>query len=301
LIHIRANNTMMKRGVYIIMLLSVGVLAFSSDLFAAAPAPAANPGPSSGAPVSNTEFMLSWDPSAGATGYYVFLSDTNPPDYAGSTAGTTWPTSVLTDETTYYWKVIAYAGSDNASATVWNFHIDVPEKLAWAKKSGGANVDVSQGVAVLPDGSAVVTGYFQGTATFGPGEPTQVDFTSYGLYDIFVARYNRYGDLVWAKQAGDLGEDLGTAVAALPDGSVVVTGSFQGTADFGGANLITDSATSDIFLAKYNADGSTAWAVSAGGLCPENCSHCNGDGEDPCTFCGGRRGRILPHVLRVGR
>ena len=54
-------------------------------------------------------------------------------------------------------------------------------------RAGGTDGDAGEGVAVLPDDSPVMTGYFSLTATFGTGGTT---LTSEGLGDIFVARYN---------------------------------------------------------------------------------------------------------------
>ena len=64
------------------------------------------------------------------------------------------------------------------------------QDLLWTKRAGGSGEDYGRGIAVLSDGSCLVTGSFSGTATFGPGEPGQTVFTSAGGYDIFVARYS---------------------------------------------------------------------------------------------------------------
>jgi hypothetical protein len=58
--------------------------------------------------------------------------------------------------------------------------------LAWARRAGGTDADLGWGVAVLSDGSAVVTGSFSGIATFGPGEPGETKLTPPGM---FVAKF----------------------------------------------------------------------------------------------------------------
>jgi hypothetical protein len=50
--------------------------------------------------------------------------------------------------------------------------------------------DNARGVSVLADGSSIVTGMFQGTATFG-----STTFTSAGNSDVFVAKLDASGDL----------------------------------------------------------------------------------------------------------
>jgi len=73
----------------------------------------------------------------------------------------------------------------------------------------------------------------------------------------------------WAKRAGGSENDKGYAIPVLPDGSSLVTGGFQDTAILGegetNATSLTSAGGYDIFIAKYNADGTLAWAKRAGG------------------------------------
>ena len=58
------------------------------------------------------------------------------------------------------------------------------------------------GIAVDGSGNSYVTGYFQGSATFGQGQANQTTLTAAGGSDIFVAQYDSSGALQWAKRAG---------------------------------------------------------------------------------------------------
>ncbi len=140
-----------------------------------------------------------------------------------------------------------------------------PGSLIWVKQAGGDFFDYGYDVDVCSDDSVIVTGKFEYTATFGHGEPNATDLTSSGGHDIYVARYDIAGSLVWAKRAGgSSGQDMGLGVAALSDDAVVVTGSFQGTATFGSGESNETSLTSagnyDIYIARYNVNGSLLWA-----------------------------------------
>jgi len=80
---------------------------------------------------------------------------------------------------------------------------------------------------------------------------------------------NKDGNWQWAKGAGGTSEDAGQGIVTLSDGSTIVTGYFSGSATFGKGEsaetiLVSDGST-DIFLAKYNSDGTIAWAKRAGG------------------------------------
>jgi hypothetical protein len=163
--------------------------------------------------------------------------------------------TVLTSDGNYYDIFIARYDPDGT--------------LAWAKRAGGASSDFSYGITTLSDNSTVVTGRFQGSATFGPGEPNQTVLTSAGLYDIFIARYNPDGTLAWAKRAGGASGDSGQGITTLLDNSTVVTGLFEGSATFGpgepNQTVLTSAEGWDIFIARYNPDGTLAWAKHAGG------------------------------------
>ncbi|AWV99555.1 SBBP repeat-containing protein [Arcticibacterium luteifluviistationis] len=63
--------------------------------------------------------------------------------------------------------------------------------------------------------------------------------------------------------------DSGESVAVDGSGNVYVTGSFGGTANFGGISK-TSGGESDVFIAKYNSSGAVQWVQSAGGLLRAN-------------------------------
>lgn len=69
---------------------------------------------------------------------------------------------------------------------------------------------------------------------------------------------------VAATSAGGTGNDFSWAVKIGPDNRQYVTGSFTGTAKFGGTTFVSEGGL-DIFLAKYAGLGDLLWIVQAGG------------------------------------
>jgi hypothetical protein len=138
---------------------------------------------------------------------------------------------------------------------------DTAGGLVWAKQAGGTGYEASWGIAVDGSGNSYVTGMFNGTATFGEGG-NQKTLISRGLLDIFVAKYNTAGGLVWAKQAGGANDELGGWISVDGSGNSYVSGAFYGTATFGeGISQVTlTSAVKDNFVAKYNTNGGLVWA-----------------------------------------
>ncbi|WP_428662009.1 SBBP repeat-containing protein [Runella sp.] len=133
-----------------------------------------------------------------------------------------------------------------------------PNLLA-ISSAGGTGVDEARSIAVDGNGNVYVTGYFEGTATFGT-----VTKTSAGYRDIFVAKYDKSGSVQWVQSAGGTGNDFGYGIAVDGNGNVYVTGAFSGTATFGSA-IKTSAGETDIFITKYNPSGMWQWTQFAGG------------------------------------
>ena len=131
------------------------------------------------------------------------------------------------------------------------------QDLVWAKRAGagGASFDQGLGIAVDGSGNSYVTGHFVGSATFGPGETNETTLTSAGFDDIFVAKYDASGDLVWAKRAGGTSVDQGSGIAVDGAGTSYVTGVFVGSATFGAGETnettLTSAGSFEISVAKY--------------------------------------------------
>ena len=132
----------------------------------------------------------------------------------------------------------------------------------WAKRVAGTNSEVGSGIAVDGGGNSYVTGYFQSTnASFNP---TTI-LTNIGKADVFVAKYDFGGNVIWAKRAGGTADDFGTAIASDLAGNLYVTGYFlSSNANFSGT-ILTNSGSADVFVAKYDTAGNLAWAKAAGG------------------------------------
>ncbi len=142
-------------------------------------------------------------------------------------------------------------------------------KLVWVQKAGGPDHDEGLGVATDSCGNNIITGRFgdsaTGSATFGTGTTTETTFRSSGGSDIFIAKYDVNGNLVWARQAGGTGDECSFGIATDVYGNSIITGRFKGTASFG-ETVLTSRGGSDIFIARYDVNGNPVWARQAGGV-----------------------------------
>jgi len=71
-------------------------------------------------------------------------------------------------------------------------------------------------------------------------------------------------EFLWAKPAGGSSDDYGNAVAVDNTGNSVIVGSFTGTGNFLGTNLVS-AGVDDIFMLKLDSSGACVWAKRAGG------------------------------------
>ncbi|HEY0091803.1 MAG TPA: SBBP repeat-containing protein [Flavobacterium sp.] len=134
------------------------------------------------------------------------------------------------------------------------------QNFEWVTSEGGYNEDRGLGVASDANGNTYVTGFFQGTATFG-----SYTFTSTGGKDIFLAKYNPDGVLLWAQQFGGQGNGFGNEVAVDASGNCYLAGSFSGTVAFGTIVLQSTTLDPDALLLKTDPDGNVLWARKGGG------------------------------------
>jgi hypothetical protein len=130
----------------------------------------------------------------------------------------------------------------------------------WASRAGGTGHDYGTGIAVDSEGNTYLCGYFRGQARF-----EDYALAGKGEADIFLAKYDRLGKLVWVRQAGGSADDFARAVTIDAEGNCYLTGSFQSpTVDFGGESLKRNSDT-EIFVAKFDSSGKVLWVRQAGG------------------------------------
>jgi hypothetical protein len=150
------------------------------------------------------------------------------------------------------------------------FLADYEPKLSFKWEKGIGNDIASGGHQALAqdtdqDGNIYVTGYFTDAISFSGNS-----LTSEGGRDIFIAKYDRNGNALWAKRAGGSGEDRGLGIK-YHEGMLYITGSFEATATFRtphqpGQNQLVSDGMKDVFLWKIRSlDGITFWQKRFGG------------------------------------
>jgi hypothetical protein len=174
---------------------------------------------------------------------------------------------------------IAVDDSSNAYVT-GDFLAAIVEKhdsdgtLLWTRQALRTGDGEGRGIAVDGAGHSLVTGGFSGVATFGQGETNETVLDSGKIghaTEMFVARFDGTGALVWVRQAGGVSSRIaGTGIAVDSAGSSYVAGGFSGAATFGAGDAAETTLTAgtlgsggNAFIAKYDAGGALVWVRQA--------------------------------------
>jgi hypothetical protein len=176
---------------------------------------------------------------------------------ATDASGNIYVTGFFSETTSFGTTNLVSSGTEDVFVAKYN----PAGTLLWARRAGGNEYDEGRGIAVDSGGNVYVTGLFQNNATFAP-----TNLNSSGGSDVFIAKYDTQGTLLWARKAGGDLFDEAYALALDKAGNVYITGSFEETAMFGSTTLTNTSGSLDVFVAKCDSNGAFLWARRAGGV-----------------------------------
>jgi hypothetical protein len=162
-----------------------------------------------------------------------------------------------------FWGSLNFGGSKLTSAgdrDIFLAKFDRKGNHVWSRRYGDESEQVGVGVGTDAEGSVFIASAFTGTLDFG-GSP----LVSRGRYNVAVAKLDEAGHHVWSRCFGDSKYHVPECIAVAPSGRVVVAGRFQGSIDFGGGRIESQSNQTDVFLACLSPDGDFVWAKRFGG------------------------------------
>ncbi len=100
--------------------------------------------------------------------------------------------------------------------------------------------------------------YVTGSFTTGWDTGT-ADAQAKGLTDIFIAKYDLAGKMLWMRSSGGTGYEYGRFIQVDANGGIYVAGIYTTNIVIGGTSF-GHMGEGDIFLCKYDNDGNKAWA-----------------------------------------
>lgn len=154
-------------------------------------------------------------------------------------------------------SVTANPGTDDAFVAKY----DNNGNLIWVKTYGGYDRDDARSIAVDGSGNIYICGVFKNNAFF---DSFTITAASQDIDDVFIAKLDNSGNVIWVHGIGGAGDDTGKALGVDGAGNVYLTGGFIGTAIFGSQSLTAPNGYRDMYLAKWDTNGNLAWVQQAG-------------------------------------
>lgn len=137
--------------------------------------------------------------------------------------------------------------------------------LIWTRTAGGIYGDYAHALACDGSNFVYIAGEIEGFNTPITFEGSPVIINSKGSNDVFLAKYDLNGNLIWAQQAGGFYDDAALGITYDHAGNVYVCGYFKDTTTFSGTTIY-GKGNRDIFIAKYDMDGNFQWVNHAGSV-----------------------------------
>jgi hypothetical protein len=178
-----------------------------------------------------------------------------------------------TDNTTNF---ATLANSGTATNDVFVVKYNTSGTPQWVRKIAGTSSDTAAGVSVDSSGNVYVGGSYSSSPVTIFNTDNTTSFTTLSRTgtqrNVFLVKYDTSGTPLWARKIAGSSSQSATDVFADSIGNVCITGSYgsnpltifnsDNTTSF--VNL-TNSGTTNVFLAKYNTSGTPQWARKIGG------------------------------------
>jgi hypothetical protein len=136
------------------------------------------------------------------------------------------------------------------------------QNYTWFKQFGGTGDNRASLMHVDSNGDLIVAGMYYGTSDFDPSGNV-AEFTTNGWYDVFVAKYDNTGALIWVKTFGSTEWDYANALYVDEADNIYVGGHYGATMDIDpgpGETLLVPSGGLSAYLLKLNSAGEYQWS-----------------------------------------
>ncbi len=190
-------------------------------------------------------------------------------------------------------------GGGTSDAMLTKF--DKNGKLIWSTYFGGSGTDEAWNLALAPNGTIIMTGYTNsvaGIATIGAHNALYN-----GLWDGFIAAFDRDGKLKWSTYFGGYDADFINDVSIDTENSIYIVGSTKSL-----NAVATDSCYQylingkyDGFIAKFDIAGKILWSTYYGGSENDYLYAVENDSENN-VFIGGTsysEGLASPNAFKI--
>jgi gliding motility-associated-like protein len=165
--------------------------------------------------------------------------------------------------TGYYYGLSTFGtftlNSVSGTQDIFIAKLDPSGNFLWVRSAGGSMVDIPSNIAIDNTGDVIVTGSFQGIATFGTATFTSMidPSTSIYSYDAFTVKYSNSGTYQWCRTGTAKYTDRGLDIVTDANNDIYVCGQFSDTILFN--TVHNNNIMNAVYLIKYDATGNEIW------------------------------------------
>ena len=133
-------------------------------------------------------------------------------------------------------------------------------QVIFSKQIGGVYDDYGQNISIDSKDNILLAGSFS--------DKIQLDkehsIISNGLLDVFLIKYDKNCRIIWAESFGGFANDYQSSIAINASNNIYLVGTFRGEIHKKESRINSSNFSSDIFLAKYDANGDFRFIESFG-------------------------------------
>jgi hypothetical protein len=169
------------------------------------------------------------------------------------------------------------ASFSNVSTDMFLYKTDFLGNGIWVRSIKGSGSDISQYATCDRIGHVYISGYY-GSSDLKVDSTSTLQSTksisNRGSNDIFYAKYDTSGNLLWHGNAGGLGDDRLTRLATNGD-YIIIAGQYAGDMTWGNINIpLPVGNGTDAFGVVIDANNNPYYAVTAGGTLTDVAQTC---------------------------
>ena len=150
---------------------------------------------------------------------------------------------------TFLWIVAVLLLVSNSYAQQWD----------WVGDISCTNISQTNGMGLDSDENVIMFMVYQNDITI-----KNRTISAVGKKDLMLVKFNKDGDTLWVRSAGSSENDVPKDMEIDASDNIIITGGLGASALFQDKAANITTGTEDVFLTKYNADGSVAWAKIVG-------------------------------------
>ena len=181
--------------------------------------------------------------------------------------GNIYVTGFFADTATFgpYTLTATTSVAGGANRDVFVAKLSPEGQFLWVARSFGTFNNVPEALVTDELGNTYITGFYQGSITFGDFFLPKYAPGNYNDADMFVAKLDTNGNWLWAEAVGSTCFERPAEICLDSDDNLYVCGHFSNQTNFGDIS-ISGETSQGYFIAKANSDGEWQWVRSGGGM-----------------------------------